>query len=79
MTRKDYIKLAAAFAVVEAMNEDISDEAGIGASTLRLTVAVVSDALRDDNPRFDGERFAAAALPIGTARREAMIQDVLDR
>lgn len=71
MTRKDYISIASALASVEAMNEEaLGDPAGIGASTLRLTVSEVARVLANDNPRFDHARFEAAALPRETARRE---------
>ena len=56
MSRKDYVTIAAAIA--KARSEFVSDE--YKAATI-LTAQYIADALAADNPRFDRERFLAAA------------------
>lgn len=78
MTRKDYIRIAGAIANVEAMNEEIPDERGLQAATLRIVVDSLCGALREDNPRFNRATFEMAALPIQHARRAAYVREALE-
>lgn len=57
MTARDYRNLAAAIQVVYHDPRE-SDE---GRRALDALIHVLSCALLDDNPRFDGARFRAAA------------------
>ena len=63
MTRKDYIKLAdllgAAYAHVEQM------EANVGKEAIHLIQTGIEDICRQDNPRFDRDRFQDAINGIG--------------
>ncbi len=56
MTRKNYVKLADA--LLSARCEARSREA---LATVDITISCVADALANDNPRFDRERFYRAA------------------
>lgn len=59
MTRKDYIKIANALAEVRAV------DFGVYKSPARCALNMMEQKLtkifQDDNPRFDAERFTAAA------------------
>lgn len=78
MTRKDYIRIAAAIAEVEAMNEDIPDQYGLQAATLRIVVDRLALALAADNPRFKRATFETACLPAEHARRAAAVRAVFE-
>ena len=54
MTRKDYIRLAAAFYKSRPVPEDRRR------SQWEWDCGAISDALRSDNPRFDREKFLTA-------------------
>lgn len=56
MTRKDYIKLAAA---IKKARQDIMFYDNAQAA-IESVVTGLADALGDDNPRFDRERFVKA-------------------
>jgi len=63
MTRKDYVALAAAIA--EAQTEEGSLDGYVGdpyEEGRKRTAQLIADALEADNPRFDRQRFYAAAL-----------------
>lgn len=53
MTKKDYIKLAAALRAL--------DTGKGGAVSLRAVVSVIADVLQADNSAFDRDRFETAA------------------
>jgi hypothetical protein len=57
VTRKDYVRLAAALA--SARNEDDDERQR---ATWWSTVFAVADVLEDDNPRFDRLKFHDAAM-----------------
>lgn len=61
MTKKDYIKLAQAFAGVNPMGRysDVKNALRTSEQWHR-DVAAVADVLAADNPRFDRERFTKA-------------------
>lgn len=68
MTKKDYVKLAAALAAAKpaapytlVTKFDRDDVRGISTEVWQGTVHNVADVLSADNPRFDRERFLAAA------------------
>lgn len=77
MSRKDFALIAAALADVERYVEEFPDPAGIGASTLRLTVDAVADRLALEYPRFDRSKFELASLPIQHERRADAIKRAL--
>ena len=60
MSRKDYIRLAAALRGV------VNDEAAsVGESPgVRRTIIAIEDALAADNPRFDREKFLEAVYKV---------------
>lgn len=62
MTRRDYVKLAAALAVT-APNGDYRNASAAEAATetWRYTVHAVADVLQADNPRFNRAKFLVAA------------------
>ena len=65
MTRKDYITIARAIDEARglASYEEFVSQAPLGAdATIDLVAAAIADALAADNPRFDRERFIAAAV-----------------
>lgn len=54
MTRKDYVLIAECLAFCKAKDARTPEE-------MRSEVArTISDALREENPRFDADRFIAA-------------------
>lgn len=76
MTRKDYVKLAAALREqvenMEATAYRRPDEAHHWfLAGWEVTVHALADALRNDNPRFDRERFYTAAGLRAIQRRTA--------
>lgn len=58
MTKKDYVLIADAIATIEA------DYKGLYIGVLQDVVDALSSRLKRDNPRFDMNRFKAAALPL---------------
>ena len=58
MTRKDYVVIA--MGIRRAITN--ADMHGHGTEEIRLTADYIADELEIDNPRFDRERFLAAAL-----------------
>ena len=60
MTRKDYVAIAKAISAVREysyLKGDLNFQAGIDQVT-----GAISEVLRQDNPRFDRERFITATL-----------------
>jgi hypothetical protein len=58
MTRKDFTALAAALRSAYGVAESDNERRGVYESARRL-----AEVLRDTNPRFDRDRFIAAAIP----------------
>lgn len=58
MSRKDYVAIAAA--INRAFNSDFYESETY--SGIEVTATFIADALQAENPRFDRERFLAAAL-----------------
>lgn len=61
MSRKDYVKLAAAFAETEPPIGDGGSCDRYGYETWAEALSAVADVLAADNPRFDRMRFYYAA------------------
>lgn len=74
MTRKDYVRIAAALKVEHDIIEDTSYRRDEKAhewflSGWEVTVRSIAGALASDNPRFDRERFYRAAGLTATGGR----------
>lgn len=75
MTRRDYVRIAAALAQAHERLQRIGEgqRGGImpgpwGASFgLQIAAETLADALAADNPRFDRDKFLAAATEGGAA------------
>lgn len=61
MSRRDYITIATAFAESRRIALDALTHKRAALSALDLATFTLADALASDNPRFDRERFYAAA------------------
>lgn len=75
MTKKDFALVAAGFADVEHLIEELGcgDDAGIGASMLRLAIDSVAARIAAEHPRFSRAAFEAAATPISHERQKQAI------
>jgi len=74
MTRRDYVKLAAAFAIVPNFTTTVTTDAGERQAALlayRESVLNVADVLQADNARFDRKRFLEAAGVVLSSGRIA--------
>jgi hypothetical protein len=73
MTRKDYVRIAAAIAEGRAEADRIDAAGGLSADGylagmrygLATAASLLANVLADDNPRFDKARFMTAALDAG--------------
>lgn len=65
MSRKDYELIAAVLAEAwrRAAGMEVADGAYDRMDTVRLVAHGLAEELAADNPRFDRERFLAAAMP----------------
>jgi hypothetical protein len=67
MSRKDYVILAAALKAARVPNTLGKENKALYNNGVDNAVAFIVQALAKDNPRFDGERFRAAASAAGFA------------
>ena len=70
MTRKDYVRIAAAirkaFDYVNEADSLTADEVGSAAiDGISASISFIANALSDDNPRFDRTRFVEACTDNG--------------
>lgn len=68
MTKKDYIRIAAALKSARVSNTIGDLNKGLFNNGIDMAVVYVTAALAEDNPRFDLVRFQqACAFTVGTA------------
>jgi hypothetical protein len=62
MTRKDYIRIAAAFKAAKAKIRDVENARDVNEliDGVDYAVGYVAEALKNDNPAFDAKMFLAA-------------------
>ncbi len=69
MTRKDYVRIAAAirkaFDYVNEADSLTADEAAAAVDGVSAAISFIANALLDDNPRFDRTRFIEACTDNG--------------